>query len=258
MESNIKEIHESFAQQSKTFDTTPMNVSRREHMAHMIEMLSPLNRDSILEVAAGTCACGRALAETAAAVTCLDTTPEMLEVGKQGAFKKDLSNMVFVVGDAGALPFLEGSFDMALCRLAFHHIPEYEKPFSEMVRVLRPGGRLVLVDLAAPEESLCQVKDELETIRDPSHAKTLSKEEMLALFEKEDLSVTCYDQKDLPVSLDDWLDVTKVSPGIAEEITQKFCDEMAGGAKTGFDPYEEDGKIFFDQHWVTIVGTKPE
>ncbi len=256
MASNIDQIHKSFAVQSETFDVTNMNVQRREHMAHIIEELSPLEKDSILESAAGTCACGRALAESAAAVTCLDTTPEMLEVGKKEAQKSELANMVFVIGDAAQLPFLDGSYDLTFCRLALHHIPDYEKPFSEMARVLRPGGRQVLVDLVAPEESLRAVKDEIELIRDPSHAKTLSKEEMLALFDSEHLTVTTCEQADLPVLLEDWLEVTKNSPEVADEIRQKMRDEIGGGAKTGFDPYEKDGRICFDQHWLTIVGEK--
>ncbi len=256
MASNIDQVHESFAQQSETFDVTKMNSYRREHMAHVIEILSPLEKDSILEVAAGTCACGRALAERASVVTCLDTTPEMLEVGIVEAGKSELDNMVFVIGDAAALPFLEASFDLTFCRLALHHIPEYETPFAEMARVLRPGGRLVLIDLAAPEESLRKVRDEIELTRDPSHAKILSREEMLDLFEKEGLTVTTCEQADLPVSLEDWLDVTKNSPEVANEIRQKMQAEIDGGAKTGFSPYERDGEIWFNQQWLTIIGEK--
>ncbi len=256
MENNLDQIHKSFAQQSETFDVTRMNDHRREHMAHMVEVLSPLDKCSILEVAAGTCACGRAMAETAAAVTCLDTTPEMLEVGKKAAKESGLPNLVYAIGDAAALPFLTGSFDLTLCRLAFHHIPEYKKPFSEMVRVLRHGGRLVLVDLIAPEESLRKTKDEIETLRDPSHAKTLSREEMLALFEEAHLTVSTCEQADLPVTLDDWLDVTKVPTEVADEIRQKMRAEMAGGEKTGFEPYEKNGQICFDQHWLMTIAEK--
>ncbi len=256
MASNIDQVHESFAQQSETFDVTKMNVYRREHMAHVIDILSPLDKDSILEVAAGTCACGRTFADAAAVVTCLDTTPEMLEVGIEKAGKSELNNMVFVVGDAAALPFLESSFDLSFCRLAFHHIPEYKKPFSEMARVLRTGGRLVLIDLVAPEESLRAVKDHIELIRDPSHAKTLSRDEMLRLFEDENLTVTTCEQTDLPVLLEDWLDVTKVSPEVGDEIRHRMRTEIDGGEKTGFDPYERDGEIWFNQHWLTIIGEK--
>ncbi len=256
MPSNINEIHESFARQAETFEVTHMNVSRKKHMEHMIELLSPLNEDSILEVAAGTCACGRALAGTAAAVTCLDTTPQMLAIGNRESQKSGLANIVFVLGDALAMPFLNESYDMTLCRLAFHHIPEYKKAFSEMVRVLRPGGRLVLVDLIAEEGALFQTKEDLEIARDPSHARSLTKKEMLDLFDNAHLTVTHTDQTDLPVSMEDWLDVTKPAPEVQDDIRKKMRADLDGGPKTGFGPYEKDGQICFDQHWFTIIGKK--
>ncbi len=256
MASNLQEVHSSFAQQAETFDTTPMNVQRRQHMAHVIDLLSPLNHVSALEVAAGTCACGRALAETAAAVTCLDTTPEMLSVGRDEAQKANLSNMVFVLGDATALPFPDAAFDLAFCRLAFHHIPEYETVFSEMVRVLRPGGRLVLIDLAAPEEPLRPMKEHIELIRDPSHARTLSEAELSALFTQARLTITTQELTDLDVRLEEWLDVTKNDAAVADEIRERMRTELAGGEKTGFSPYEKDGELMFPQHWLTLIGEK--
>ena len=72
-------------------------------------------------MAAGTCACGRALAQYAASVTCLDATPAMLaEVG--GLRGRAPCNMAFVEGVAGALPFGESAFDIVVSRLALHHI----------------------------------------------------------------------------------------------------------------------------------------
>ncbi len=257
MPDNIEKVHESFEQQAEAFNVTPMNVQRKEHMAHIIDLLSPLDSLSILEVAAGTCACGRAMAQTASAVTCLDTTAGMLEVGMREARKSGLSNIIFVLGDAACLPFLDNSFDITFCRLAFHHIPEYEKPFSEMARALRPGGRLVLADLVAPQEDLRQIKEEIEIARDPSHAKTLSREEMLALFEQEHLTVTTCEPAALPVTLDDWLDVTRPSSDICDDIRQKMTAEIAGGEKTGFDPYEKNGRICFDQQLLLLIGEKP-
>lgn len=72
----------------------------------------------------------------------LDLTPGMIDVARA----KQLDNVRFVVGDAEALPFGSQSFDAVLCSNSFHHYPHPEKFFSEAVRVLRPGGRLILRD----------------------------------------------------------------------------------------------------------------
>ena len=47
--------------------------------------------------------------------------------------------MTFVFGEAAELPFLDSSFDIVISRLAFHHFPDAQRPFAEMVRVLKPG-----------------------------------------------------------------------------------------------------------------------
>ena len=81
----------------------------------------------MLEVAAGICACGRALAPLAGNAVCLDMTPTMLSVGKVEAEKANHTNMTFILGDAMELPFWDNRFDIVLSRLAFHHFPHSEQ-----------------------------------------------------------------------------------------------------------------------------------
>lgn len=53
---------------------------------------------------------------------------------------------VFVNGDSEHLPFADGSFDVVTCSHSFHHYPHQPVVVREMRRVLRPGGRLMLID----------------------------------------------------------------------------------------------------------------
>ena len=57
--------------------------------------------------------------------------------------------MRFVAGDCENLPFAENSFDVVTCSMSFHHYPNPEKFFISLHKVLRPGGRLVLRDMAS-------------------------------------------------------------------------------------------------------------
>ena len=59
---------------------------------------------------------------------------------------KGLEGCEFVVGDAGVLPFEDGSFDAVITSNSFHHYPHPKHFFAEVKRVLRPGGRLILRD----------------------------------------------------------------------------------------------------------------
>ena len=75
---NIGAIHLSFGMQAEEFEKPGMNFSNRDYLDYCVRTIEPASTDSVLEVAAGTCACGRSLAPFAQTVTCLDTTPAML------------------------------------------------------------------------------------------------------------------------------------------------------------------------------------
>ena len=122
---NAATIQKSFTTQAKSFETKSMNFTSSEYLEHMVSCVNPQRSDSVLEVAAGTCICGRSLAPLVKNVICLDMTTSMLAVGKDKAEKQGLCNITFVQGDAEKLPFSDKSFDIVISRLALHH---YFKP----------------------------------------------------------------------------------------------------------------------------------
>lgn len=257
MESQNKaEIQRAFSQQAQNFESGKMNFTNREYLDYAVSKIAPKASDIVLEAAAGTCACGRAVARYAKSVVCLDMTPEMLAVGRAKAEEEKLGNMTFVLGDSAELPFLDGSFDIVFSRLAFHHFPDAEQPFSEMVRVLKHGGKLVLVDMEAAEPNLRQTEDDIEKLRDNSHIRNLSKAEMLGLFENHGLSVECCETTKMPIKLANWLEHTSASKAVQAEIISRMEEDIHGGAKTGFYPYMNGSDIYFDHRWVLVSGVK--
>ena len=254
--SNKTQIQKAFTQQAAEFESNRMNFSAQDYLNSVVQKIAPAKTDAVLEVAAGTCACGRTIAPYAGNVVCLDMTPAMLSVGKSEAGKKHLDNMTFVLGDAAELPFPNGSFDIVLSRLAFHHFPDVKQPFAEMVRVLKPDGKLVLIDMEAAEEPLRETEDGIEKMRDPSHVRNLSENEMLALYRDNGLSVSCCEVTKMPVVLQSWLEHTKTPPEIQMQIKNKMFDELNGRGKTGFAPYVHNKELFFAQRWVLLIGKK--
>ncbi len=253
--SNQEKIRNAFTQQAAGFESSKMNFSNQAYLDYAVSRIAPAKTDHVLEVAAGTCACGRVIAPHVQCVTCLDMTPAMLTVGKAKAEQEKLCNMNFVLGDAAELPFLNDSFDIVLSRLAFHHFPDVKRAFDEMARVLKPGGKLVLIDMEAAEEDLRKTEDEIEKLRDPSHVRNLSQAEMLALYETHGFAVSCCEVVRMPMVLQNWLDHTQTPPEIQAQIRAKMQSDISGGSKTGFAPYDCDGEIRFDHRWVLIVGT---
>ncbi len=78
-----------------------------------------------------------------AEITCLDYSEDMLRQARARFEKEGIGNVQAVQGDVGALPFEDGSFDAVLSMNGFHVFPDKEKAWSEVNRVLRPGGVLV-------------------------------------------------------------------------------------------------------------------
>ena len=83
-------------------------------------------------------------------VTGLDLDPEMLEVARanaEHAAVDDLRRPLFVLGDVAALTFPDASFDLVVSTLSMHHWADTRAGLSEIGRVLRPGGRVLVWDL---------------------------------------------------------------------------------------------------------------
>ena len=253
---NLEAIQHSFTMQAPNFEGKTVNFSKEEYLNYTISRVAPEGQDSVLEAAAGTCACGRSFAPLVQSVVCLDATPAMLQIGKQEAEKSHLNNMTFVKGYAEELPFLNDSFSIVFSRLAFHHFTNVNVTFSEMVRVLKPGGKLVLLDMEAADEKMRQTEDEIETLRDPSHVKNMSKNEMLELFAAHGLRIEQCETTEIQQKLNNWLALTRTPEPIQQKITERMRSELAGEEKTGFSPYVENGNICFNQKWLLLIGRK--
>lgn len=272
---NITDIQKSFRVQAQSFDSNGYHLSKAEYQQYMIDRTEPQKTDRVLEVAAGTCICGRAFAPYVAKVTCLDVTPAMLQMGREEAEKAGLVNMEFVEGMAENLPFADKSLDIVMSRLAFHHFVNPDKIFAEMKRVLKPGGKLILMDMIVQEkelrdkvnslekpqdrkdalEELRNKVDFLERMRDFSHVRDLTLGEMRDLYSKNGLQLLLQEKMDIPVSLSGWMALTHTPEHVQEEIIRRMEQDMAGGEPTGFAPYRKACGIYFNHHWVFNMGT---
>lgn len=252
---NLKTINKSFETQSQKFERDIYDFTNKKYLNDIISKTIPSASDTVLEVAAGTCALGRAFAPIVKSVTCIDATKAMLDVGRQAAKENNLDNIVFIRGYAEDLPFQNNSFDIVVSRLSFHHFTDVNIPFREMVRVLKPTGKLVFVDMEVLDNNLRTIQNEIEYMRDNSHTKTLTKSEMKKLFTDNQLELNVCDNITLPKKLDDWLDLTKTPEQTKVKIINLMKDEIKGGSLTGFNPYIKENTIYFNQIWAILIGT---
>ena len=139
--------------------------------------------DVLLDVAGGAGHVGRHLAARAAFGLVVDLTRPMLEAGAAALRSAGRRDVVFVEGDATALPFADAQFDVVVCRFAFHHIDEPARAAAEMARVARPGATVAVVDMVSEPGAAGARHNELERLRDPSHTRALEEHELLAVLD---------------------------------------------------------------------------
>ncbi len=97
--------------------------------------------ERVLDVAAGNGNATLAAARRFAHVTSTDYVPALLEKGRERA-RAEVLPVTFQVADAEALPFADASFDVALSTFGVMFAPDHGKTASELLRVVRPGGRI--------------------------------------------------------------------------------------------------------------------
>jgi ubiquinone/menaquinone biosynthesis C-methylase UbiE len=118
------------------------------HPSHrmMLETFSPADR-RVLDIGCGTGQFAAALLERfpETRVWGMDLSDGMLRQCSQRCQVAD-GRLRLVQGDSQRLPFEDDSFDVVTCTHSFHHYPRQAQVITEMHRVLRPGGRLVIID----------------------------------------------------------------------------------------------------------------
>ena len=103
----------------------------------------------VLDVACGTGDMVVDLLKREADVTGADLSQEMLAIAKQKA-----PSVTYMVADAEHLPFGDASFDAVTCAFGVRNFVHLEQGLKEMLRVLKPGGRMVILELATPDSPI--------------------------------------------------------------------------------------------------------
>jgi ubiquinone/menaquinone biosynthesis C-methylase UbiE len=182
-------VRNQFNLQAANFDSwnTPKNL---EYLKGCALFFGLMPEDSLLDVACGTGDFTVFAASSVKKAIGIDISERMIDLSWEKAVKSGLKNCTFKLGDVELLPFPDYSFSLVTCKSAFHHMPDYRKVFTEMVRCCEPGGRIAICDIAAYEDPAVDTFFErFEKLVDASHAKTLSKEAFNRLYHENGLVI---------------------------------------------------------------------
>lgn len=116
--------------------------------------LKPLQPKKILDIATGTGDFGLELLKlNPDQIIGLDISSGMLEVGRVKMKKKKVDHIIsMVLGDSENIPYEDGYFDALTVAFGVRNFENLEKGLSEMLRVLRPGGKAVILEFSKPKK----------------------------------------------------------------------------------------------------------
>ena len=210
-----------------------------------IRGLVPLQGDErALDAGTGTGPLAFALAPLVREVVAVDLVPEMLAQARARAGEHP--NVELVEGDLYALPFPDGSFDLVASARTLHHLDDPGAAVHELGRVLRAGGRALVIDQVAPDDERgAALQEQIERLRDPSHVRTLPDGELQELLASAGLEVERCVRQDEDRDLEEFLVLGGCEGEAQRPVLELAAAALERGEGRGLALRREDGRFRF-------------
>jgi len=243
--SHAETIRDQFTRQAVPFSEAP-SIADAAAIQLLIDVAGAAPRHRSLDVACGPGLVVAAFAKIVAEAVGLDATPAMLDRAREIAAQRGVGNVAWQLGEAGALPFDDASFDIVTCRFAFHHIEDPPAALKEMKRVTRRGGAIVVCDGVASEDpAKAAAFNRFEKLRDPSTARFLTEREIQTLFAEAGLTIDAERRYRLPAELEGLMKISFPNPG-DEAMARAMMEGAIGDDGLGMGTRREKGRVLFE------------
>lgn len=241
-----------FGQRAAFYTTSPTHTDKAV-LARVVELTRPRPDAIALDVATGTGHTAFALAPHVRRVVATDITPEMLAEGEKTKSELRIQNVEFRMVDAHDLPFEDEAFDIVTCRRAAHHFIDIHRALSEMNRVLKANGRLVIDDRSVPEDDFIDATmNRLDWLHDHSHVREYRPDAWSRLLIDAGFAVEIVEMytRHRPLS-----SLLGDDPADAAEL-QSTIAALTESQRAAMNVAEKDGALYTNHWYVTIAAMK--
>ncbi len=147
------QIEEMFDDISKRYDFLNHFLSMgidRGWRKKVIKEIKAVPHHNVLDIATGTGDVAIAASGLDTQITGLDLSEKMLDVAREKVSKRGITNIELIKGDSENLPYEDGTFDVVTVSFGVRNFEDLRKGLTEMQRVLKPGGKLIILEFSYP------------------------------------------------------------------------------------------------------------
>lgn len=232
-------VDRQFGAQANAYLTSAVHAQGND-LQRLGQLLAAYTQARVLDLGCGAGHASFTAAAQVAQVVAYDLSAQMLAVVAQAAQARGMDNIQTQQGMAETLPFADGEFDLVISRYSAHHWHDVGQALREVKRVLKPGGRAIMMDVVSPGHPLLDIYlQTVEALRDTSHVRNYAPGEWTGMLTAAGLLVEEVTADRLPLEFGSWVArmrtpetlvaaIREFQRSMSEEVVRHFAIQPDG------------------------------
>ncbi|UWS32650.1 class I SAM-dependent methyltransferase [Erwinia pyrifoliae] len=199
-------INRQFGEQANAYLTSAVHAAGAD-LLRLGERLSETPEARVLDIGCGAGHASFVAAQYVKEIVAYDLSERMLATVDETAAARGYRHLTTQQGYAENLPFGDAEFDIVISRYSAHHWHDVGSALREVRRVLKAGGKMILIDVSAPGNPVLNIwLQTVEALRDASHVQDYSPGEWLTLMTESGLIIQRASQEKLELEFSSWIE----------------------------------------------------